>query len=180
MGAIQTPRPVKLICGVLFSSDVCIEPVARALAVLFGEVDLRSPTWPFEYTDYYEQETGPHISRAFLAFDRLVDPGLLSGAKARTNALERELTARLGSARPRPVNLDPGYIDKAKLVLATTKDYAHRVYAGQGVYAEVTLSFRKGSFAPWPWTYPDYRSQEYRQFFVQVRERYLEQCRVEC
>lgn len=177
MGTIQTPSPVKLICGVLFAGRVCLDLVEQALVSLFGQIDVRSQTWPFDYTSYYDQETGPHIGRVFLAFRELADPGTLADVKVRTNALERELAERVGSAVPRPVNLDPGYIDSAKLVLATTKDYGHRVYVGQGIYAEVTLCFRKGSFEPWPWTYPDYRSESYRRFFMQVRQRYLEQRR---
>ena len=176
MGAIQPPQPVKLICGVLFNHAVVLGGVEEALTSAFGDVDVRSPIWPFRYTSYYDEETGPDIQRAFFAFRRLADPEALPDAKVQTNALEDDLAKRLNLTAPRPVNLDPGYVDKAKLVLATTKDYNHRVYLRAGVYAEVTLHYRKRRFEPWPWTYPDYRSAEYVEFFDEVRKRYIAQC----
>ena len=83
--------------------------------------------------------------------------------------MEQRLAAKLTDGPARPVNLDMGYVDGGKLVLATTKDYAHRLYLGAGIYGEVTLRWRAGAFEPWEWTYPDYRSGHYREFFAQVR-----------
>ena len=177
MGSIETARPVKLICGVLANSSVDLERVRQALEGLFGPVDMQSDPWPFTYTAYYNDETGPEILRTFCSFGELFDPGRLAAAKIQTNGLEAELAEALGLPVPRPVNLDPGYVDKAKLVLATTKDYSHRIYIGDGIYAEVTLGFQKGRFEPWPWTYPDYRSDEYLEVFGKVRQRYIEDLR---
>jgi hypothetical protein len=179
MGAIQTPGPVKLICGVLRHAAAGLAEIEEALAREFGPIDLRSDTWPFRFTSYYEQETGPDIQRTFVAFHNCVDPAALADAKTRTNALEAGLAERLSVGVARPVNLDPGYVDSAKLVLATTKDHSHRLYLGRGIYGEVTLRFHKGRFEPWPWTYPDYRTPEYVDFFGRVRARYLQQRRGE-
>ncbi len=103
------------------------------------------------------------------------DPGRLAEIKRLTGLLEAEFAAP--GLPPRPVNIDPGFVDEARLVLATAKDRGHRLYLGQGVYAEVTLSFSGGQFTPLPWTYPDYASAEYREFFAGVRERLREQRR---
>lgn len=177
MGAITTPGPVKLICGVLLNPAVSPSDIEPALVSEFGAVELWSPTWPFDFTDYYDAETGPNIQRAFAAFEQLVAMDALAEIKWRTNALEAALADRVEADAPRPVNLDPGYVNSSRLVLASTKDCAHRVYLGQGIYAEVTLTFRRGEFQPWPWTYADYATPEYRRFFRQVRQRYLRQRR---
>ena len=177
MGSIETARPVKLICGVLANASVDLDRVKRALESSFGQVDMQSDTWPFTYTAYYDDETGPGILRTFCSFRKLIDPRDLAAAKIQTNGIEAELANRLELPVPRPVNLDPGYVDKAKLVLATTKDYSHRIYIGDGIYAEVTLRFQKGRFEAWPWTYPDYRSDEYTDFLGKVRQRYVDDLR---
>ncbi len=180
MGAIKIPPPAKLVCGVLFNPAVEWAFVEDALAADFGEIDLHSPTWPFDFTDYYDHETGPGVQRTFVAFERLVAMDALPDIKRRTNEIEAELARRLDVPAPRPVNLDPGYVDAAKLVLATTKDQAHRIYLRDGLYAEVTLTFRGGRFEAWPWTYLDYASGRYHEFFGQVRGRYFEQTRGSC
>ena len=177
MGAIRLPEPVKAICGVLFHPGADLACVEDALGPVLGAADLRSEVWDFDFAAHYDSETGPNVQRAFLAFDELMDPGDLAATKVRTNQLEAELAAALGCGVPRPVNLDPGYVDLARLVLATTKDRAHRVYLGLGVHAEVTLTYRRSGFEPWEWTYSDYRTEPYLAFFQQVRARYVEQRR---
>ncbi|MHC4184952.1 MAG: DUF4416 family protein, partial [Planctomycetota bacterium] len=133
--------------------------------------------WPFEQTDYYKDETGEHILRQFVSIEKLIDPGELAKIKNQTNRLERSLAARLPLPLPRPVNLDPGIIEPSKLILATTKNYSHRIYIGRKMYAEVTLIFDKGRWRPFDYTYPDYRQQCYFDFFDKVRTRLIEQLR---
>jgi hypothetical protein len=140
-----------------------------AMSERYGGVARASEILPFHFTDYYGPEMGSNLLRKFLAFERLVDPADLAGIKLWTNALEDRFAAEPGCAVKRPVNLDPGYVAPSKLVLATTKDHAHRICLGQGIHAEVTLTFLKGAFEPMPWTYPDYRTEPYRRFFEQVR-----------
>ncbi len=175
MGAIHFPPPVKLICGVLFHPAADLEAALAALDAEFGPADLVSPTWPFDYTDYYDAETGPNVQRKFYSFERLIQADSLPDIKRRTNELEAAEARRPDAPAVRPVNLDPGYLDAARLVLATTKDHAHRIYLRGGVYAEVTLAYRGGRFEPWPWTYPDYAGPRYKEFFAQVRRRYMRQ-----
>ena len=137
----------------------------------YGAVDYVSPIMPFScYTDYYEPEMGSALSRQFISFEKLIDPLDIVPIKLVTNQIELVF----GSPN-RIINLDPGYVSNAKLVLATTKDYQHRLYLGQGIYAEVTLRFRQGKFEPYEWTYPDYRTPEYLNIFNQIRSIYNEQ-----
>lgn len=147
------------------------EEAERRLAVEFGAIDLKSQVLTFNFTDYYEEEMGKGILRKFLSFEGLVEPGDLAQIKLFTNHLEKDFQ-QIG--RGRPINLDPGYVTGSKLVLASTKDYSHRLYLGQGIYGEVTLRYVKGSFEPLPWTYPDYRTGGYLDFFSEVRRSYLE------
>ena len=171
----KEPNPVKLIVGILAANYQCLHTAADALTDKFGKVDFTSEVWPFDKTDYYRDQTGPHILRQFVSIKRLIDPGKLAKVKHQTNKLEQKLATRLGLPLTRPVNLDPGIIEPSKLVLATTKNYSHRIYIGQKIYAEVTLIFDKGRWRPQPYTYPDYRQQCYFDFFEIVRTRLLEQ-----
>jgi hypothetical protein len=113
--------------------------------------------------------------RQFVSIEKLIDPGRLAKVKHQTNKLEQKLAGKLKLDLPRPVNFDPGVIEPSKLILATTKNYAHRIYIGEKMYAEVTLVFDKGSWRPLPYTYPDYKQQCYHDFFEKLRKRLLEQ-----
>jgi len=177
MGTARGAGPVKLVCAVLAGRREWLDAAAEALRREFGEMDLSSDIWPFDCTRYYEPQMGSGLLRRIHSFAELVDPARLAAVKLATNALEARLAAELRGGPPRPVNLDPGYVSESKLVLATTKDYSHRVYLGNGIYAEVTLRWRAGRFEPWDWTYPDYRTEPYRAFFAGVRELYMAQRR---
>jgi hypothetical protein len=172
MGEASRPRPVNLICGVLGARREWLAAARDRLEKALGPVEMESDVWPFEFTGYYEEEMGAPLLRVFYAFRELVAPDNLAAVKHTTNRLEGELAREIADAPPRPVNLDPGYVSLAKLVLATTKDYAHRVYLGGGIYAESTLRWRDGAFEPWPWTYPDYATEHYGEFFARVRQLY--------
>ncbi len=165
-------RPVKLFVGMLSGK---LQHFAQARGMLersFSPVDVESAVLGFDFTDYYEKEMRPGLKRKFLGFAELIDPSQLLAVKRESATLEahfRQLEADI----PRPLNLDPGYVDLSKVVLSTFKDCAHRIYLGQGVYAEVTLHYHKGVFCDWPWTYADYRSRAYKRFFQEMRQRYL-------
>lgn len=169
MGKVTPHAPVKLIVGLLAGKEELLNRAAEHLEALYGPIDYRSPILPFTYTDYYCREMGPNLLRQFLSFARLIAPEDLVQIKLQTNALEMEFAPE----GRRQVNLDPGYLCAGKLVLATTKDQQHRLYLGQGIYAEVTLRYRHGSFQPWEWTYPDYRSPEYLEIFHHIRNLYM-------
>jgi len=173
MGDITIPQPVKLICGILAASPAWLERGKQALRGRFGEIAAESSPAPFAFTDYYRDELGDSILRQFFSFCRRVPAESLAEIKLATNEME----TRLSEGGKRKTNLDPGYVDLSKLVLATTKDATYRVYLGKGIYAQPTLVFREGSFRPWEWTYPDYREASAIDFFNQVRNVYRQETR---
>jgi hypothetical protein len=177
MWELKEPKPVRLIVGILACDERGLAEARALLELTFGPADLVSDIWPFEQTDYYRDQIGPQILRQFLSVEELIHPGDLADIKHRTNELERQLAATLGTSFSRPVNLDPGLIEPSKLVLATTKNYAHRIYIGKKMYAEVTLVFDKGAWHPLPYTYPDYHRPEYADFFSAVRDKLVQQLR---
>lgn len=134
-------------------------------------MDKESEVMDFTFTGYYDKEMGAGIKRQFVSFTRLILPEQLPVIKLLTNKIEQDLALK-GKRR---VNIDPGYLSLAKVVLATTKDYSHRLYLEQGIYGEVTLTYARGKFSSFPWTYPDYQTQAYQQFFGEIREIYKKQ-----
>jgi hypothetical protein len=177
MAEARQPDGVKLLCGLIAARESWLDRAGRELIARFGPADAVSETWPFDLTDYYAGEMGPSLRRRFLAFERLVGPETLVAAKRATNDIERQLAAELPDAPARPVNLDPGYLTQAKLVLASCKDFAHRVYLGEGVHAEVTLIYRRDGWRPLPWTFPDFATDRYHEFLTHCRGMLREQLR---
>ncbi|MCP4251244.1 MAG: DUF4416 family protein [bacterium] len=176
MGTVRPPRRVKLFCGLLTGDADLLAEARRRLGKQLGSIDSASNVWPFEATDYYRDELGPDVLRQFVSFADLISVERLPDIKRLTNSLELRFGEDLAMPEGlRPVNLDPGYLTLSKLVLATTKDHAHRLYIGGGMYAEVTLRFEQGGWHPWPWTYPDYAAPTYRAFFAEVRQAYKRQ-----
>ena len=202
MGKIETPKPVKLITGILSSIPGLFSEAEQHLLKKFGPIDHKTALIPFNFTDYYNKTMGYPIHRQFLSFSKLIEPNALADIKVWTNKLEDKFShknpknnvtrptrlrpalqagtpyrpaERSGAGPARQVNLDPGYLDAAKLLLASTKDYSHRIYLSKGIYAEVTLYYQNGSYQPWPWTYPDYKTKEYAEFLQTARKTYLNQ-----
>jgi hypothetical protein len=173
MGQIREVLPVKILAGLLSRDVSLFETVKLELEKDWGPVDQQSDLMDFKFTRYYEEELGSNLKRLFMSFAGLADPGRLPEMKLFTNYLENKLSV---DGRRR-VNIDPGYITPARLILATTKDHSHRVYLGRGIYGDLTLIFSQGIFKPLPWTYPDYRSEEYGVYFRRVREICREQLR---
>jgi hypothetical protein len=143
----------------------------------WGPVGRESPPFDFDQTRYYEATMGPGLKKTFFAFRRLADPAHLADWKLDSNAWEAEYAALGRHPEVRPLNLDPGYVALAKLVLASTKDYAHRIYLGRGVYAEITLYYRQHGWQHHEWTFADYRRPEYQEFFSRCRDDLHEQLR---
>lgn len=148
--------------------DVCSQILQRE----FGPITAVSACIPWDSSDYYEGEMGQNIFRKFFFFEQIVDPGRLSQIKNFTNALENNYAVNAAGGLQRRINLDPGYVTEAKVVLASTKDFAHRVYIGESIYAEVTLKYsaKDRSFVPHELTYPDYRTAPQLALFNSVRE----------
>ena len=175
MGAIITPQPVKAIIGVLTADSNLLSTVYAELTHRLGPIDFTSELMPFTSTAYYEAEMGQDIQRQFISFERLIDAGTLAEIKLFTNNVEQTFATKKSEGNTRRVNLDAGYICLAKLVLASTKDHAHRIYLSNGIYAEITLRFYRKTFQPWEWSYPDYRLPTYIAIFNHIRKIYRNQ-----
>jgi len=171
MGTISRPPKVKLFAGLITSRRDTIEPARKRLAAEFGPTDVRSATFSFDSTDYYDEEMGKPLLRLFWSFDRLIEPDRLAAVKVRTNEIEAEMAKTVPELK-RPINIDPGYLEESKLVLASTKNFAHRIYLAQGIYAEVTQVYQDRGWRSLPWTFPDFRAGSYDGFFDQARRLY--------
>jgi hypothetical protein len=170
MGATSTPHPVLLLVAVSSRYDSALDWARDRIATEFSPLGAVSPAFDFTETDYYTASMGSDLKKQFVVVNSPVDPGRLSAIKRLTNDWEAEYAAAAGHPEPRPLNLDPGYLTLAKLVLASTKDHAHRIYLADGIYAEVTLSYRGKRWHAFDWTYPDYRREDFQQFFTAARE----------
>lgn len=171
MGACKIPAKVKLVIGLLGADPEILKRARVLLGGRFGaEEEVMAPI-PFTWTRYYSDELGEAPWRVFLTYEDLIDRESLVDIKHFTNALEQELAEN----RVRKINLDPGYLTLGQFFLATTKDQRHRVYIRDGIFVEPTLYFQDGDFFPFEWTYRDYRSEEYRAFFMAARSKFAYQ-----
>ncbi len=175
MGEIRKHPPVKLIMGMIAADESLFSSVEAPLSQKLGNTDFWSDVIPFDYTDYYARELGSDLLRKFVSFEKLIQPEELVEIKIFTNSVEQEFL--YPDTDHRRINLDPGYVSAAKLVLASTKDHIHRIYLRDGIYVETTLRMEKKTFRPWQWTYPDYRSEKYIGIFNEIRRMYMEQLR---
>jgi hypothetical protein len=170
MGHIQPPSQVLLLLAVSSRYVEALKWARECAASLFGATALVSDAFAFTETDYYTATMGADLKKQFALFERPIDPATLADIKRQTNAWEAEFASLGRFPEPRPLNLDPGYITPAKLVMASTKDHAHRIYLRDGIYAEVTLSYRDRRWQSMEWTYPDYRRDDYQRFFTDCRQ----------
>ncbi len=165
----QKVEAAKLVMSVFTGEQALFKDVLEDLERLFGPIDFLSELLDFDWTDYYQREFGRGLKRRILSFEELKDPAGLSGIKLRTMELEQSYLAPGGSRR---VNIDPGYLTLERFVLASRKNFGHRIYIGDGVYADLTLLYRDGAFRPLEWTYPDYRDKRMSSIIEQIRRRY--------
>jgi len=162
-------KPVKLIVSLISKDKSLFTCMAEEISKAYGIIDFMSTCIPFTSTDYYQAEMGCDLERRFITFEKLVNPGVLPEVKRWTDELESKQKDEKGNRR---VNCDPGYISMEHLVLATNKRFTHRPYLRDGVYADLTLIYKKKSFQSLEWTYPDYGSAEIIGIMNRLRERY--------
>ena len=170
MGQATSPSAVLLILAAFSRHGDALQWARANAESAWGLVALQSEAFEFRETNYYDSTMGAGLWKQFFAFERLIEPERLAEFKLQSNDWETEYAALARHDEPRPLNLDPGYITLAKLVLASTKDHAHRIYLGRGIYAEITLKFRDGAWQPSEWTYPDYRRADFQGFFSRCRD----------
>lgn len=173
------PKKAILFAGLLYNRSVSIPFLYERLESSFGPILFNSKEFAFTFSDYYEREMGKELTRIYVGFDLLIDMEEIADIKLKTNELEKDRFSPRDTCRAfhdrRDVNIDPGYLTNAKVVLATTKDHQHRIYMKNGIYAEVTLRYRKNRYEPWEWTYRDYRTEEAIEFFHKLRAFYRRQ-----
>jgi hypothetical protein len=174
MAEVKPFTPAKLIIGIISSQDAIFARTEEAVTSIYGPIDLRSPAFPFDETDYYNKQMGKGLRRLFLSFSRFVPPESLSDIKIRTNVLEGEIKKSF-SQESRVVNIDPGILTASALIMATAKDFAHRVPLRHGIYAHLELLFSRTGVKLLPWTYPDFKQEGYQGFFWDARQAYLRQ-----
>jgi len=165
----------KLIIGVMAGKPEFFLSAEKEVQRLFGPIDLKSEVFEFTYSDYYSKQMGgASLSRKFLSFEKLINPEKLSEIKINTNHLEEKIRKKFHRDH-RIVNLDPGIVNSSSLIMATVKDFAHRIPLSQGIYGHLELLFGKDEIRTINWTYPDFREKTYHSFFLKVRKKYLKQ-----
>lgn len=168
--------PARLFFGVITGFPELFDRARERLAARFGEMEPadESPLFPFPRTRTYAKAMGDPLSRKFFFLRAPWPQDGLATVKAAAIEIEEEIQAEGRFAVPRAVNIDPGLLNDCRIVLASTKDHAHRLYRGDGIWEEITLVFRGGAFRPLPWTYPDFRNPDYAAYFAPIRERHLD------
>jgi hypothetical protein len=169
MSKPQAPKPAKLVVGFFLKEKALSETIVREMKTLWGPIDMVSCWLNFNFTAYYEKEMGGPLFRRMVVFKNLVEQTRLPMIKRATNDLEKQYE-KSGCRR---VNVDPGYLLAERLVLATGKNFTHRIYIGDRIYADLTLMFQKGAFRELPWTYPDYADKRMIEFLTLARNKYM-------
>jgi hypothetical protein len=171
VGIPKLAQPAKLIVSIIYHREELLGQALDALVVRWGSIDLVSERLAFDYTDYYEKEMGRDLRRRFISFQGLIDPVESADIKCAANDVEKRLSAEQWPNRS--VNIDPGYLNESHVILSTTKPAPHRPVLQKGIYADLTLVFQNRTFQPFPWTYPDYRSEKMIAILCAIRQKYL-------
>lgn len=169
MSTPKAPSPAKLVVSVFMKDKSILESVLPRLETVGGPVDMISPWLDFDFTDYYYKEMGAPLFRKLIAFQKLIEQDALASIKLKTNRIESDCL----DENNRTINIDPGYLLSSRFILATGKEYSHRIYIGQKIYADLTLMYTKKGFKTLEWTYPDYASPGVLDFLGQVRLKYV-------
>lgn len=170
MGKITPPNPSLLFTAVTYHPSVSRDDIEKSLVEWFGEIFLKSESFDFNFTDYYEEEMGKKLLKFLTAFKNLDTENNLPKVKLISNKLEQNF---FDEKQNRKVNIDPGFISESRVVLASTKNFSHRIYMGDGIFGEVTLLYQNKKFVSLPWTFPDYKSPQIQNFLFEARKGYV-------
>lgn len=162
----QIPR-VRLILGIMYKDTY--EKALQLLKDRFGEIDNKSDEYNFDFTDYYEKETGNNLKKQIITFKELIDRDNLSEIKHFTNRIEDQLSEN----NKRKINLDPGYLTEHNIVLASAKELPHKISTGKGMFGDVVLEYRKGDYQESRHTFPDFKTRLVKDFLLKIRKAYL-------
>ncbi len=171
MAKTSFPTPVKLFVAVLWTNSDVLNKAYKVLQEKWGSFDFEGQDHAFDITDYYENEMGKNLKRRLIAFEKLVSPEILAGAKILCNEVEEKLKIE----NKRQINLDIGYLDHNKIVLASAKGAGQKIYLRDGIYADFIARFGKGHYRPFEWCFPDFKDGRYDKELLQIREKYLTQ-----
>jgi hypothetical protein len=168
MGTVKVPPPVKFFASIIFHDSGILSEVETEMAGCIGPIEESTDFMPFSQSNYYAPEMGEGLMRRFLLFGPLLERDRLAEIKAAANVIEQAHASK----GKRSVNIDPGYIALEQMVLGTTKGFSHRIYQGQGIFADLTLIYENGTYRSLPWTYPDYGGKELISLLNGWREKY--------
>jgi hypothetical protein len=171
---VNMSKKVKLFCGIIFSNEEVKQKSFVFLEKRFSKIALISNVIPFNFSDYYNIEMGHNLKRLWVSFINLIFASDIVNVKIFTNFIEKKFTIN----SKRQINIDPGYVTLANVILATTKDYSHRIYLRDGIYGEVTTMYKNNNFVKLPWSYPDYLSKVAMEFFLKLRTDLLKQLKL--
>lgn len=171
MAKPEAVTPVKLLVAILWADAEALQAAVEELQSVWGPLDFTGADRPFDRTDYYAEEMGAGLQRRLVTFAGLVPSENLRPAKLRCNEIED----RLSAAHGRRVNLDIGYLDHNKIVLASLKYAGQKIHLGDGVYADLIARYKHGRYQPFEWTFPDFRDGRYDGELAQIRSAYLQQ-----
>ncbi len=167
MAEIGKPQKVLAFAGLIFVRDFNVNSALEYFKELLGKVIKESEIIPFIHTAYYNKEMGENLLRQWVLFEKFIYPDLLIELKHKSNEIENKF---LNENRGRMINIDPGLVSLSNIILASTKNYSHRIYLGRGIYGEVTLIYKDHQFRTLEWTYPDYREDKALKFFNECRD----------
>lgn len=168
------PPITKLISGVLFTDEQILIRAKELLVQKYGAIDFESEHFTFDVSNYYKPEMGWPIYRLFWSFEKMINPKDIARMKIECNEIEDQLAIK----KNRKVNLDPGYLDYDKIVLASAKYNWQKIYLDFGIYADLTLRYEKGKYLPFPWSFPDFKDGLYDQTLLKIREIYKNQRKI--
>jgi len=177
MGKIKSFNNYKLFAGLIYNDEKSLSKALAMLEIEYGNIDFESESFVFDLTEYYNKEMGVNLKRKFVSFEKMVQPYMISGIKIKTNEIESEIADSLSASRR--VNIDPGLMSLANIILVSTKDFSHRIPLNNGIYGEITLIYKGRHFEALPWTYPDYKLQLTQEFFKKVRQKMMKEVKAQ-
>ncbi len=169
MAKTSLPNSVKLFVAVLWANPEVLNKAYKMLQDKWGSFDFEGEDHAFDITEYYENEMGKNLKRRFIAFEKLVSPEILVNAKITCNEIEEILEIK----NKRGINLDIGYLDHNKIILASAKGAGQKIYLSDGIYADFIARFGKGNYQPFEWCFPDFKDGRYNLELLQIRDKYL-------
>jgi hypothetical protein len=169
MAQPEEPMPVKYFIAVLFKDVGKLLKAKKELAARWGAIDFEGRDHAFDATDYYQPEMGVSLYRRLLAFERLYLPTLIVAMKLECNEIE----ASFSLYGKRTVNLDAGYLDHNKVLLASAKDAGQKIYLDRGIYADLSGRYKAGKYRPFEWSFPDFKDGRYDEELLEIRKQYM-------